>query len=281
MNTTELKKSVERYIAHLTTEEKALSTRTQYAHTIEQFIMWLDDHAEITKRTVIRYKEKLKTAYKPATVNIKLAALNSLFTFLERTDLKVKQLKIQREAYCAQEKELTYDDYRRLVEAAKNKGNEKLSLVIQTIGGTGIRVSELKFITVEAVENGEADISSKGKNRKVLLPGKLCKLLKKYIRRQRLKAGSVFITRTGKPLDRSNIWRMMKALCEDAQVDPKKVFPHNLRHLFARKFYSIDHDIAKLADMLGHSSINTTRIYIMTTSREHRKQLDKMNLIFY
>lgn len=165
--------------------------------------------------------------------------------------------------------------------AAKNKGNEKLSLVIQTIGGTGIRVSELKFITVEAVENGEAYISSKGKNRKVLLPGKLCKLLKKYIRRQRLEAGSVFITRTGKPLDRSNIWRMMKALCEDAQVDPKKVFPHNLRHLFARKFYSIDHDIAKLADMLGHSSINTTRIYIMTTSREHRKQLDKMNLIFY
>jgi len=306
MDTATLQAGLARYNEYMLLQEKSRATRRQYARSIAQFIGWLGGEemqpedstavgqgrpagsggaeqpqsaAEITKQTVIRYKEKLQAEYKPATVNIKLSALNSLFAFLGRVDLKVRQLKIQREAYCAQEKELTQDEYKRLVEAAKQKGNEKLALVLQTICGTGIRVSELQFVTVEAVEAGEANIALKGKNRKILLPGKLCKLLKRYIRHRKIATGPVFVTRTGRPLDRSNIWRMMKALCVSARVDPRKVFPHNLRHLFARKFYAIDHDIAKLADILGHSSINTTRIYIMTTSTEHRKQLNRMRLI--
>ena len=212
-------------------------------------------------------------------INSKFYALKHSLNGIFNKSWKVKQLKIQRQAYCSQEKELTQAEYERLVKAAKDQGNEKLALLIQTICATGIRVSELKFITAEAVESGEAHVRLKGKNRTILLPGKLRKLLRKYIRKQHIHSGPVFVSRTGKALDRSNIWRMMKNLCESAGVDPKKVFPHNLRHLFARKFYSIDHDIARLADILGHSSIDTTRIYIITTSQEHQKQLDRMSLV--
>lgn len=279
MGTAELLLNLERYMDNLALEEKSVSTCRQYRQSIEQFSAWLGSCAEVTKQAVIDYKENLKAEFKPSTVNIKLSALNSLFAFLGRFDLRVKQLKIQRDTYSAQEKDLNEAEYRRLVAAARAQGNEKLSLILQTVCGTGIRISELKFITVEAIEAGEANIALKGKNRKILLPGKLCRLIKKYIKKNKLTSGPVFITRTGKPLDRSNIWRMMKKLCKNANVNPKKVFPHNLRHLFARKFYSIGHDIAKLADILGHSSINTTRIYIMTPGNEHRRQLDRMGLI--
>ncbi len=278
MKKIEMQNRLDDYLQNLELEERCKATVTQYRRETCAFLAWTGD-TEITKETVIRYKDKLKEEYKPATVNVKLAALNSFFTFLGELGLKVKQLKIQRQAYASQEKELTQAEYERLVKAARDQGNEKLALLIQTICATGIRVSELKFITAEAVESGEAHIRLKGKDRVILLPGKLRKLLRKYIKTQHIKSGSVFLSRTGKPLDRSNIWRMMKNLCGSAGVDPKKVFPHNLRHLFARKFYSIDHDIAKLADILGHSSIDTTRIYIITTSREHQKRLDRMSLV--
>ncbi len=279
MTSTELAANVEEYFEYLVREEKSQATRAQYLRDVRLFLSWLTDDEEVVKELVIRYKEKLQRDYEPATVNTKLAALNSFFSFLDRLDLKVKQVKIQRQTYCSQSKELTFEEYERLVAAAKEQGNEKLSLIIQTICATGIRVSELSFITVEAVDMGEANIQMKGKNRTILLPGKLKKTLRNYIKKQGIKTGAIFVTRNGRSVNRSNIWKMMKALCESAGVDPKKVFPHNLRHLFARKFYSIDHDIAKLADILGHSSINTTRIYIITTSREHQKRLDEMKLV--
>ena len=208
-----------------------------------------------------------------------LASLNSLFSFLNWMDCRVKSIKLQRQIYCPEEKELTKAEYMRLVNTAKQKGNERLNLILQTICGTGIRVSELQYITVEAVKNGEAVVSLKGKTRTVFLVKELKKKLLRYTAEQNISSGSVFITRTGKPISRTNIWREMKGLCEQADVNPQKVFPHNLRHLFARVFYGIEKDIAKLADILGHSSINTTRIYIISTGNEHRRRMENMRLI--
>lgn len=203
----------------------------------------------------------------------------SLFSFLGWTDCRVKSIKLQRQIYCPEEKELTKAEYMRLVNTAKQKGNERLNLILQTICGTGIRVSELQYITVEAVKNGEAIVSLKGKTRSVFIVKELQKKLLRYAAEQGIKSGCIFITRTGKPMSRTNIWREMKSLCESAGVNPQKVFPHNLRHLFARVFYSIEKDIAKLADILGHSSINTTRIYIISTGNEHRRRMEHMRLI--
>ena len=208
-----------------------------------------------------------------------LASLNSLFSFLNWMDCRVKSIKLQRQIYCPEEKELTKAEYMRLVNAAKQKGNERLNLILQTICGTGIRVSELQYITVEAVKNGEAIVSLKGKTRSVFIVKELKKKLLRYAAEQGIKSGTIFITRTGRPMSRTNIWREMKNLCEHAGVNPKKVFPHNLRHLFARTFYGIEKDIAKLADILGHSSINTTRIYIISTGDEHRRRMEHMRLI--
>ena len=203
----------------------------------------------------------------------------SLFSFLGWTDLKVKSIKLQRQIYCSEEKELTKAEYMRLINTAKQKGNERLNLLIQTICGTGIRVSELQYITVEAVKCGEAVVSLKGKTRSLFIVRELQKKLLRYAAEQRITTGAIFITRNGKPMSRTNIWREMKSLCEQAGVNPQKVFPHNLRHLFARTFYGIEKDIARLADILGHSSINTTRIYIITTGNEHRQRMENMRLI--
>ena len=208
-----------------------------------------------------------------------IASLNSLFSFLGWTDCRVKSIKLQRQIYCPEEKELTKAEYMRLVNTAKQKGNERLNLILQTICGTGIRVSELQYITVEAVKNGEAIVSLKGKTRSVFIVKELKKKLLRYAAEQGITSDTIFITRTGRPISRTNIWREMKALCEEADVNPQKVFPHNLRHLFARVFYSIEKDIAKLADILGHSSINTTRIYIISTGDEHRRRMENMRLI--
>lgn len=235
--------------------------------------------AEISKTLVIQYKERLTKEYRPATVNVMLSAINGYFAFVNRYDLRVKQLKIQQQAYCSKEKELTKPEYLRLVEEAKDRKNEKLSLILQAICGTGIRVSELTSITVEAVRDGEAHIRLKGKNRTILISGKLRKMLAAYVKRNGIATGLVFITKTGRPIDRSNIWKAMKALCGRAGVAAGKVFPHNLRHLFARCFYRLSKDIAKLADILGHSNINTTRIYIISTGREHRRRLDVLVLV--
>ena len=272
--------NIGQFHAKLVEDEKSEATIEKYLRDVEAFFSFVGGDA-VTKETAIQYKEHLKKKYKPASVNSMLAAVNRFFREMGWFGCIVKALKIQREAFRSKERELSKEEYFRLLEAAKENGNTRLYLLMQTLCATGIRVSELPFITVEAVRSGQAIVSLKGKTRRILLTAALRRELSRYIKERGLKSGSVFVTKSGRPMDRSNILHEMKALCDAAGVDRKKVFPHNLRHLFARKFYSIDHDIAKLADMLGHSSINTTRIYIMTTSREHRKQLDKMNLIFY
>ena len=208
-----------------------------------------------------------------------LASINSLFVFLGWDDCKVKTIKEQKQIFCPKEKELTKAEYMRLVNTAKQRGNDRLNLILQTICCTGIRISELKFITVEAVKQGEATVSCKAKSRSVFIINDLQNKLLQYAAKHHIKSGSTFITRNGKPMNRSNIWREMKNLCKQANVNPNKVFPHNLRHLFARVFYNIEKDIAKLADILGHSSINTTRIYIISTGSEHRRRMENMRLI--
>lgn len=191
----------------------------------------------------------------------------------------MKAIKLQRQIYCAEEKELTKTEYMRLVNAARKKGNERLDLLIQTICGTGIRVSELQYITIEAARCGEAVVSLKGKTRTVFIVSDLKKKLLRFAAEQQITSGPIFVTRNGNPLSRTNIWREMKGLCVQAGVNPQKVFPHNLRHLFARTFYGLEKDIAKLADILDHSSINTTRIYIITTGDEHCRRIENMRLI--
>lgn len=278
MEKTDYKNQIDNYLNYLRDEEHSPATIKQYHHDILCFFEFLGGK-EPVREAAVHYKQKLEQIYQPVSVNVKLSALNSFFTFIGRRDLKLRLLKIQKSAYCSAEKELSKAEYLRLVRAAKAEKNEKLALLLQTISSTGIRVSEAKYITVEAVSRGEAVIYLKGKTRTILLPKKLQKSLKGYIRREKIDEGPVFVTRTGKPLDRSNIWKMMKALCREAGVNDKKVFPHNLRHLFARCFYSVDKDIAKLADILGHSSINTTRIYIITSGIEHRRRLDTLGLV--
>ena len=264
---------------YLESEEKSENTVQKYLRDVRAFAAYLGG-AEVTKKSVIAYKNKLLCEnYAVRSVNSMLASLNSLFAFLGWTDCRVKSIKLQRQIYCPEEKELTKAEYMRLVNTAKQKNNERLNLILQTICGTGIRVSELQYITVEAVKNEEAIVSLKGKTRSVFIVKELQKKLLRYAAEQKIQTGSIFITRTGKPISRTNIWREMKGLCKQAGVNPKKVFPHNLRHLFARVFYGIEKDIAKLADILGHSSINTTRIYIISTGNEHRRRMENMRLI--
>ena len=264
---------------YLREEEKSENTIEKYLRDVRAFAAYVSG-IEVTKETVIAYKSRLLTEnYAVRSINSILASVNSLFAFLGWTDCKVKSIKLQRQVYCPEEKELTKAEYTRLVNTAKQKGNERLNLILQTICGTGIRVSELQYITVEAVKCSEAVVSLKGKTRSVFIVKELQKKLLRYAAEQKIHSGCIFITRTGKPISRTNIWREMKGLCEQAGVNPQKVFPHNLRHLFARIFYGIEKDIAKLADILGHSSINTTRIYIISTGDEHRKRMEHMRLI--
>lgn len=273
-----MEERVKQYIKYLEQEEKSEATRRQYKRDILHFLSFAKGQ-ELTRELALRYKEELQSKHRADSVNVKLAALNGFFSYLGREDLRVKRLRIQKRPFLPREKELSKAEYLRLLEAARQKKNEKLRLLLETICGTGIRVSELKYITVEAVEQGEAAIRLKGKIRVVLISGKLRKALKEYLRRGKISSGPVFVTKNGNPLDRSNIWKMMKALCKDAGVARQKVFPHNLRHLFARCFYKIDKDIARLADILGHSSINTTRIYVMSSDHEPRKRMDALGLV--
>ena len=267
------------FAVYLKSEEKSENTVEKYIRDVRAFAACIDE-TEITKETIIAYKNKLiSDNYAVRSINSMLASLNGFFSFLGWNDFKVKSIKLQRQIYCPEEKELTKAEYMRLVNTAKQKGNERLNLLIQTICGTGIRVSELQYITVEAVKYGEAVVSLKGKTRSVFIVRELQKKLLRYAAEQKITSGAIFITRNGKPMSRTNIWREMKSLCERAGVNPQKVFPHNLRHLFARTFYGIEKDIAKLADILGHSSINTTRIYIITTGNEHRQRMENMRLI--
>ena len=265
---------------HLISEEKSENTVEKYLRDVRTFRAFLDG-GEVTKELAIAYKQKLvDDDYAVRSVNSMLASINSLFSFFGWYDCKVKAMKQQRQIFCSEDKELTKAEYIRLLNAAKQNKNDRLNLILQTICGTGIRVSELQFISVEAAKAGEATVNCKGKIRTVFIVKELKKKLLQYAKERRITAGPIFITRSGRPVSRTNIWREMKALCEDANVNPGKVFPHNLRHLFARTFYGLEKDIAKLADILGHSSINTTRIYIVSTGIEHRKKMEAMRLIF-
>lgn len=259
-------------------EEKSRATIEKYLRDVRVFMKFAGDRG-VDKTLAMEYKAWLSEKYAVTSANSMIAALNSFFHFQGWTACCVRQFKVQRQAYCSAEKELSKDEYIRLVNAAKSRGSERLSLLLETICGTGIRVSELIYITVEAARQGETTVSCKGKIRTVFLPGRLRKKLLAYAKKHRIAAGPVFITRTGRPLNRCCVWREMKALCALAEVAPAKVFPHNLRHLFARTFYRIEHDIAKLADILGHSSINTTRIYMITSGEEHRRKIERMQLV--
>ena len=263
---------------HLINEEKSAATLEKYLRDVTEFSSWLSDKC-LEKADVLEYKTKLIEQYAPTSVNATLSSLNSFFNFMEWYDLRVKNLKIQKQIFASTDKELTKGEYERLLHAAKLKRNERLYLLMQTICSTGIRVSELCYITVEAINHGIANINCKGKRRQVFLPKQLCQILKKYIKEQKIKSGAVFVTKNGNPLDRSNIWSDMKKLCKAANVSEKKVFPHNLRHLFARTYYSLQKDIVRLADILGHSSVNTTRIYTMESGEIHRQQIQKLGLL--
>lgn len=271
-------KAIAEFKEHLILEERSEITIAKYIRDVKAFAKYTQNSA-ITKETVIAYKKHLQENYAVRSVNSMLASINSLFAFLGWHDLKVKSLKLQQQVFCPEEKELTKAEYARLCRTAERKHNERLNLILQTICGTGIRVSELQYITVEAAKNGEAVVNCKAKTRSVFIVKELKQKLLRYAAEQNIKNGMIFVTRTGKPISRTNIWREMKALCEEANVNPQKVFPHNLRHLFARVFYGIEKDIAKLADILGHSSINTTRIYIISTGTEHRQRMENMRLI--
>ena len=269
---------IDRYLTHLREQERSAATLQKYRHDLNELCGYLHN-APLNKSALIDWKELLISKYAPATVNSMLIAVNGYLRFYGWQGLSVKLLKVQKALFIDESKELTKAEYDRLVQEAQRKNNERLALVIQTICATGIRVSELRFITVESVQNGRVEISSKGKRRMVFLPDKLRQLLRNYVRKQKKTAGVVFTTRTGRPLDRSNIWRDMKGLCQRAGVAPEKVFPHSLRHLFARTFYSLERDLSRLADILGHSSIVTTRIYTAESGTIHARQMGRLGLV--
>ena len=271
--------SLSAFIGHLRTAERSAGTIEKYFRDTGHFAAWLEGAEATRERTAAWRDSLLERGYAPVTVNSMVAAVNQFFTFLGWEDCKVKALKLQRKLFRDDRRELTREEYERLLAAAHGLGRERLALLLETICATGIRVSEVKYITVEAAHAGRAEISLKGKLRVILLPGKLCRKLKKYARAQKIASGEIFLTRSGRSLSRRQIWAEMKRLCKAAGVAPSKVFPHNLRHLFARTFYKVCRDVVKLADVLGHSSIETTRIYLISTGAEHMKILSRMHLI--
>lgn len=267
------------FAQNLRSEEREVGTIEKYMRNIQAFATWLGDRT-VTKEMATAWKERLQTeGYQSRTINSMLSALNKFFAFRGWNDCRVKYLKIQRRLFRGTEKELTRDEYVRLLETADTLGKSRLSLLMETICATGIRVSEVKYITVEAAQAGRAEIALKGKIRTILIPGKLCRKLLKYAKKQKTGSGEIFLTRTGKGLTRRQIWAEMKAICKKAGVAPSKVFPHNLRHLFARTFYKSCRDVVQLADVLGHSSIETTRIYLVSTGIEYVRRMNRLGLI--
>ena len=260
-------------------EERSAGTIEKYLRDVRAFAAWLGGETVSREKAAAWRDSLLERDYAPATVNSMVAAVNQFFSFLGWEDCKIRALKLQRKLFRDDRKELIREEYERLLDAAHGLGRERLALLLETICSTGIRVSEVKYITVEAARTGRAEISLKGKLRTILLPGKLCRKLKKYAKAQKIASGEIFLTRSGRSLSRRQIWAEMKRLCKKAGVAPSKVFPHNLRHLFARTFYRICRDVVKLADVLGHSSIETTRIYLISTGAEHAGILNRMRLI--
>ena len=273
-------KLLDMYREYLYEEEKSTATIKKYICDLNKLKRYADGR-ELTKTLVINYKEYLQKCehYKASSINSFLTAANGFFRFMEWYELHVKTIRIQKNVFLPKKKDLSKAEYKKLVRAAVKTGKYRLAMIIQTVCSTGIRISELADISVESVRQGTVEVSCKGKKRVILLPSRLQKMLMKYIDKNGIKSGPVFCTSKGKPVDRSNIWKEMKNLCEKARVGKEKIFPHNLRHLFAKTFYSVEKDISKLADVLGHSSIETTRLYIMTSSDKHRKILNKMDLV--
>ncbi len=270
---------IDKFKVYLFEEEKSKNTIEKYLRDVIAFANWVADKV-LCKQTVLEYKDYLLSQdYAPRSINSVLSSLNSFFEYSGLYNLKVKMLKIQQQIFANESKELTVEEYDRLLQAALSKGNEQLYLLMQTICGTGIRVSELSAITVESLKARQAIINLKGKMRVVIIPDDLCKRLLKYASEHNIIDGSVFVTKKGKALNRTYIWRMMRSLCETAKVAKEKVFPHNFRHLFARVYYSIQKDIVRLADILGHSSVNTTRIYTKESGSIHRKQIQNLGLL--
>lgn len=267
------------YGRYLKQEERTPATLEKYLRDVRAFALWLDGEA-VTKEAVTGWKERLLAEHRaPSTVNTALSALNGLFRFLGWEDCRARFVKVQRRLFRDPARELTRTDYDQLIATARELGKERLALVMETICATGIRVSELRYITVEAAQRGRAEISLKGKIRTILIPTKLARKLLKYAKKNKTASGEIFLTGNGRSLSRRQIWAEMKRLCKCAGVEPSKVFPHNLRHCFAVAFYRAYKDIAKLADVLGHSSIETTRIYLLTSGAEHQRQLDRLGLV--
>lgn len=268
------------FSASLLRAERSRATVEKYLRSIWRFFTYLDGRP-VTKELVVGWKEHLRREERdsPATVNASLAALNGLFSFLGWTDCRAHYLKVQRRLFRDAGRELCRAEYERLIAAARACGRGRILLVMEAICATGIRVSEVRYLTVEAAQKGRASISLKGKIRTILLPGKLCRKLLQYAAGQKIASGEIFLTRGGKPMGRGQIWAEMKHLGRAAGVEGTKVFPHNLRHLFARSYYKVYRDIVKLADILGHSSVETTRIYLLTTGQEHLRQLEKLHLV--
>ena len=260
------------YKTCLIAEELSDGTVRKYIRDVLAFRTWLGERA-LDKAAAAGWKEHLMSrGYAAVTVNAMLSALNRFFGFMGWQECRVKFLRIQRRIFRNLDRELSREEYEKLLTTAQNLGNTRLKLLMETICATGIRVSEVKYITAEAVRKGRADISLKGKIRTIILPGKLCVRLRTYMKKRKITTGEIFLTRNGKSLGRCQIWKEMKELCRKAGVLPSKVFPHNLRHLFARTFYKVYKDVVRLADVLGHSSINTTRIYLITTGETYAQQ---------
>ena len=267
------------YGESLRLEERCEATVQKYVGAVTALFAFLPDGKIVTKESALAWKEEISGKLTASTVNVMISAANRFFAFMAWHDIRLKQIKTQRRIFRDRDRELTKTEYMRLLNAAWKNDNLRLYYLMQTLGSTGVRVSELRFITVEAVHAGKAVVDCKGKRREVLIPKKLRKRLLAYCEEAKITSGPVFVTKNGKPLNRSNIWKELQRLCDDASVDRRKVFPHNFRHLFAVTFYRMQKDIAKLADLLGHASVNTTRIYIMESGAEHERQLEKLGLV--
>lgn len=268
-----------RFTLWLQEEERSPGTIENYLRHIRAFYIWMGKEEVTKERTVIWKEHLICQGYCPATINAMIVSLNRFLGFLGWQDCKVKTLRIQRKMFREDRRELSRLEYDRLIETARDLGRERLVLLMETICSTGIRVSEIKYITVEALRAGKAEITLKGKIRTILLPGKLAKKLLKYAKKQKTVSGEIFLTRNGTGLSRKQIWAEMKSICAKAGIAASKVFPHNLRYLFARLFYRSCRDIVRLADVLGHSSINTTRIYLVSSGTEHARLLEKLGLV--
>lgn len=267
------------YTAYLKRIERSNNTIEKYHRDVLSFVHWLNNRS-VECENVVEWKHHLlRKGYTPATINSMLIAVNRFFVFMGWDECRVKVLKLQKKLFREESRDLTKDEYARLVETAIKVGKERLALLMETICATGIRVSEVRYITIEAAQQGRAVISLKGKIRTILLPRKLCRKLLKYAKKQKTVSGEIFLTRNGTSLSRRQIWAEMKAICKKAGIAASKVFPHNLRHLFAQTFYRVTHDVAKLADLLGHVSIETTRIYLLSTGIEHQMLLNNLKLI--